>query len=311
MNKTRFRVAVGSICIIVMLIVFLYASKQQRSDHTSAISEGTGALNGELESTALQASSKVAVRDTRKEAEQLQKRILEMLGTGDPRDLNRTYNILVPQLVHLNPAEAAAFAQAVSNPEWRHDLMMVVAQSWAIINPDEAQTWASGLNNPPGNPWERDNMVSYVGFSIAEKDLARAVQVLEECKINSGRQEVMVENLAQQWTDRGDLTPLVEWVDKLPPGTERDSMYERVANAQARSKPAEAAAIVGTKMEPGEIQERAALYIIRQWAWNDRHAAANWISEFLPGEMHDRAIKELGDVIARRDGKAEPTESSQ
>jgi len=235
------------------------------------------------------------------ERQQLEQQILDLLAADRPEDINKVYNELVPALVKLDPKAAAAFAQSAEAAKWREDLMMVIAQSWATLNPDDAQAWASNLQNPPDKPTERDTVVSYVGFSIANTDLARTVQLLQETSINWDRQEIMVENLAQQWAER-DLQPLVKWLDTLPTGRERDSLFARIVNAQARINPIEAGKIVSEKIAPGPIQEDAALTVVRQWAWNDRDAATDWVNQFPAGSLHDRAARELARVLALRDG---------
>jgi hypothetical protein len=231
----------------------------------------------------------------------LQEEIISLLTSENPADINKVYNELVPKLTKMDPRAAAAFAQSPEAARWRHELMMGVAQSWATLNPDDAQEWASSLQSPSDNPTERDTMVSYVGFAIANTDLGRTVQLLEETSLNWDRQEIMVENLAQQWAEH-DLQPLVKWLDKLPPGKERDTLFARIVNAQARIDPMAAGKIVSEKIAPGPIQQDAAAYVVQLWAWNDRQAATDWVNQFPPGDVRDRVSGELADTIARRDG---------
>jgi hypothetical protein len=229
----------------------------------------------------------------------LQDDILGLLSSGNPFDQNKVYHELVPTLVKIDPCAAAAFARSAEVSPWRENMMMVVAQNWANLDPDEAQDWASHLSNPADNPHERDNMVSYVAFAVASTDVKRAVQVLEEVPINGTRREILIENLAQQWAE-SDLQPLAKWIATLPPGEERDGYFARIANAQARTDPSSASTIVSRNISPGPIQEEAALNVLRQWAWNDRSAAADWVNQFPEGEMRDRAARELAEAIARR-----------
>lgn len=287
--------------LIVLLMPFLSREKLQERNENSVAqldSENTSRL---AESRRQRATVEHSLDLEEANRRQLQEQILSLLATENPADINKVYNELVPALTKLDPRAAAAFAQSPEAANWRHDLMMVVAQSWATLNPDDAQEWAAALQNPPDNPTERDTMVSYVGFSIANTDLARTVQLLEETSINWDRQEIMVENLAQQWAER-DLQPLVKWLDTLPAGTERDTLFARIVNAQARTDPIEAGKLVSEKITPGPIQEEAAVNVVRQWAWNDRQAATEWVNQFPPGDVRNRASKELAETIAKRDG---------
>jgi len=226
-----------------------------------------------------------------------------LLATDDPRNINKVYNELVPTLVKMDPRAAADFAQSPEAAQWRSDLMMVVAQSWAKLNTDDAQAWASQLQNPPDNPTERDTILSYISFAVADVNPARAVQVLEQCPINKDRFEIMVENLAQQLADQGNLQPLVDLIGKMPLSQERDGYFARIVNAMARADVVAAATMVSEDIAPGPIQADAAVNIVGQWAWNDKTAAREWVDEFPPGEVHDQALEKWKQTVAARDGR--------
>jgi hypothetical protein len=300
MKKSTLILIGTAFCLVVLLTQLILREEMPQRDGSQG-----GHSNSEnvLSSTAakLRVISERPVDLAEESRRQLQEQILDLLLSENPADINKVYNELVPALTRLDPRAAAAFAQSPEAARWRHDLMMVVAQSWATLNPDDAQDWASSLQSPTNNPTERDTMVSYVGFAIANTDLPRTVQLLEETSLNWDRQEIMVENLAQQWAE-GDLQPLVKWLDKLPPGNERDSLFARIVNAQARTDPMGAGKIVSEKIAPGPIQQTAAVYVVQQWAWNDRQGATEWVNQFPPGDVRDRALQELADTVARRDG---------
>ena len=241
-------------------------------------------------------------RDSKAEFEALKENILSLLSSENPADINRVYNVLVPALVKMNPKAAADFSQSPEAAKWRSDLMMVVVQNWAKLNTDDAQDWASNLQNPPDNPTERDTMVSYVSFAVADIDPARAVQVLEQCPINKDRFEIMVESLAQQWADENNMQPLVDLISKMPPSSERDGYFARIANAMARTDADQASDIVSEDISPGPAQVEAAIAIVRQLAWNDKSLAREWVDSFPAGEVHDRALKEWTETVAKRAG---------
>ena len=247
------------------------------------------------------ASSRNA-RESRTEFQALKENILTLLSSGNPADINKVYNVLVPALVKMDPKAAAGFSQSAEAAKWRSDLMMVVVQSWAKLNTDEAQEWASNLTNPPDNPTERYTMVSYVSFAVADTDPARAVQVLAQCPINKDRFEIMVENLAQQWADGNNLQPLVDLIGKMPPSSDRDGYFARIANAMARTDAEQASEIVSDDISPGLAQVDAAIAIVHQLAWNDKSLAREWVDSFPAGEVHDRALKEWTETVAKRQG---------
>jgi hypothetical protein len=244
----------------------------------------------------------------RQEIRRKQDEILARLRANTPLDINTAYLKLVPALVALDPAAAAAWAEAQTNAKWREDLMMVVAQSWAGLDPDAAEDWAANLPNPPGKPRERDNVVSYVAFAVAKTDSARAVQVLEDTNINPERREILVQNLATQWADKSsDIQPLTNWLQQMPDGAEREQLLTRVALAQAQTNPVAAANLVSSSLKPGPGQQNAAMEVLRLWAWSDPDAAAEWVNQFpRDGAMFKEAIATLSETARRRNGTDAP-----
>jgi hypothetical protein len=289
----------GGLGLCIVLFLSFKLSSSHKRDVISAMT--SPAMQGENSQSASAKPAAVSGDFTELTPQRLRDQIMALLSSGNPYDQNKVYNDLVPALVRMDPKAAAAFAQSLNMPQWRSDMMMVVAQTWATLNPDDAQSWASHLPPSPGDPLERDTMVSYVCFSIANTDANRAVQVLEQCPINAPRLQIMVENLAQQWAD-SDLQPLENWVATLPAGPERDDYFARVANAEARSDPQKAAAIVSTEIAPGAAQDEAAVNVVKQWAWNDSSSATEWVNAFPSGDLHDRAQAALAETIAHRKG---------
>jgi hypothetical protein len=299
--KTRWLIFSLLICVLTILLlktfVFNRQEKISQPDSNSPVKSApqlqprrSGTLNAKLS-------------PAKPEFQVLADNILELINSNNPADINRVYNVLVPNLVKMDPRAAAEFSQSPAAEKWRADLMMVVAQSWARLNPDDAQDWVSNLPNPPDDPTERDTMVSYVTFAVADMDPGRAVQVLEQCPMNKDRFEIMVENLAQQWTDQNSIQPLVDLIAKMPPSADRDGYFARIANAMARSDVMQASEIVSDDISPGPTQIDAAIGVVKQLAWNDKNLALEWVNSFPPGEVHDRALKEWTETVAKREGK--------
>jgi len=295
--KSRW-LALGLVIVLLAILFLRSASSKpgkRMAQSNSNPSEITLAQSGKIR-------VKTPGRDSKAEFEALKENILSLLSSENPADINRVYNVLVPALVKMNPKAAADFSQSPEAAKWRSDLMMVVVQNWAKLNTDDAQDWASNLQNPPDNPTERDTMVSYVSFAVADIDPARAVQVLEQCPINKDRFEIMVESLAQQWADENNMQPLVDLISKMPPSSERDGYFARIANAMARTDADQASDIVSEDISPGPAQVEAAIAIVRQFAWNDKSLAREWVDSFPAGEVHDRALKEWTETVAKRAG---------
>jgi hypothetical protein len=302
-------VAAGAI-LLGMLVWLLIAMAGDTNREIAAAS-----LDTPTSQTA--AASAKSLEQARREALQMeiqrrQEEILARLRANTPLDLNTAYLKLVPELVALDPAAAAAWAEAQKNPKWREDLMMVVAQSWAGLDPDAAEDWAAHLPNPPGKPQERDTVVSYVAFAVAKTNSARAVQVLEDTKINPERREILVQNLATQWADKtSDIQPLTNWLQRMPDGADREQLLTRVALAQAQTNPVAAANLVSSSLKPGPGQQSAAMEVLRLWAWSDPDAAAEWVNQFPhDGAMFKEAIATLSETARRRNGTDSPSAPS-
>jgi hypothetical protein len=289
----------GLVTCVLVILICLSLRKGQRLSQTNS----SRAEKAEVSTRGFRNGIPVKnPQEVKAEFQALKEKIVALLSSGNPVDINKVYNELIPALVKLDPKAAAEFSQSPEAAKWRSDLMMVVAQSWAKLNTDDAQDWASHLTNPPDHPTERDTMVSYVSFAVADIDPARAVQVLEQCPINSDRLEIMVENLAQQWADGGNMQPLIDLIAKMPASPERDGYFARIANAMARTDVEGATAIVSEDISPGPAQVDAAIAIVRQLAWNDKSLARQWVDSFPAGEIHDRALKEWTETVAKREG---------
>lgn len=298
--KNRWLVFSLVICVVAIVALNLRSS---RPNEQSPQSDKNNSVQTAVESkprTREFSDSRRANLESERQA--LEKRILALLASNNPADINKVYNELVPALVKMDPQAAADFSQSPEAAPWRSDMMMVVAQSWAKINTDGAQEWASHLANPPDNPTERDTMISYVSLAVADMDAKRAVQVLEQCPINKDRFEIMVESLAQQWADQDNLQPLVDLVGNMPASADRDGYFARIANAMARTDVVKAATVVSEDIAPGQTQADAAINVIRQWAWNDKNGARSWAESFPAGDVRDLALKEWAVVVAKRQG---------
>jgi len=303
-NQSTILIIFGG-CILLFLLLQLPSKNPNQSPNSTAIStNSTTALAVRQNRKNNDADSAISISSSSIPPEQLalRREILDLLASDDPRNINKVYNELVPALVKMDPRAAAEFAQSPEATQWRSDLMMVVAQSWAKLNTDDAQAWASQLQNPPDKPAERETILSYVSFAIADTNPERAVQVLEQCPINKARFEIMIENLAQQFADQGDMQPLSDLISKMPSGPERDGYFARIVNAMARTDVVAAATMVSEDIAPGSIQANAAINVVGQWAWNDKAAARQWVDEFPAGEVHDLALNKWMETVAARQG---------
>jgi hypothetical protein len=217
--------------------------------------------------------------------------ILALLASADPRDQDKAYELL-KEWVRNDPHAAADFAESDAAAKWRPDLMVIVAQAWTDANVNDAEAWASQLSNPT----ERSMVLGYVTFEEANTDPSRAIQILGNSQMTDERRTVIVQNLATQLAEQ-DLQPIYNWLSSQPASAQRDDWFERVALAQARTAPAQAAAIVAEDIAPGSVQNDAALQVLRLWARQDMSAAMAWANEF-PSGLQTKARQILAGNLA-------------
>jgi hypothetical protein len=231
----------------------------------------------------------------------LEQQILSALQSGNPGDQAEIFTNQLPALIGLDPQAAARLAEAVTAPEWRTELMRVVAQKWAEAQPQAAAKWAEQLPNPN----ERDTVLSCVCFQVAATAPDQAVQILEQGGVDDDRRWMMLGNLAQQWAAQ-DASAATVWAEGYPPDAKRDHLLAQIAAAQSQAAPAAAAAMVAEQIPPGPIQEHAAITVLQQWAQQDWNSAVAWAEQFPAGEYYNDAHSSLAVIAAAKTSTAPP-----
>ncbi len=176
---------------------------------------------------------------------------------------------------------------------------------WARQNPAEAQAWVATA--PPGP--HRDAVVEIVCAQLAQSHPQEAVTLAE--RFNAG--SYLLENLVQQWAEQ-DWTAAYTYAAGKPPAEERDRLLMRLAFVRSKENPADAAIIVVEQISPGEIQNEAAISVLHQWFLKAPEAARAWAQLFPPGDLRDRALKEVDPLApglpeSKLDGALSPSNS--
>jgi hypothetical protein len=168
-------------------------------------------------------------------------------------------------------------------------------REWARNFPAEALAWLK--NAPEGK--QRLTIAEIACSYLAQTNPAAAVTLVENCLGGStnNAEQFLLDNMAQQWAGQ-DLPAASAWALAKPAGEQRDRLLQRIAIAESSANPADAARLISEQMSPGSTQNEAAISVVYQWAQKDAPAAMAWAESFPPGDLRDRAIKEVKNVIA-------------
>jgi hypothetical protein len=154
------------------------------------------------------------------------------------------------------------------------------------------------LENAPDGQ-QRLTIAEIAYSQVAQTNVVAAVKLAENYQGSSTNDvaQFLLDNLTQQWADQ-DLPAASAWALAKPAGEQRDRLLQRIAMAESAANPAEAGRLISEQMSPGSTQNEAAISVVYQWAQKDAPAALAWAESFPAGELRDRAIKEVKNVIA-------------
>jgi hypothetical protein len=195
---------------------------------------------------------------------------------------------LAGRWIDASPEEAMGFAFGLPPGEVRDIFLRQLCVTWARKDPDAALAWSDRLDDPAG----RRGVRSTVCIAVAESDPRLALGLALRHGCDGGDSDGLLENLSAQWAER-DPEAALDWVRTQPGGDWHDRLMARVAFVLSKSDPHSAACRVAGEMEPGPAQTEAILSVLHQWTTVDPRAAADWVRDFPPGGLRDRALGEL------------------
>jgi hypothetical protein len=220
----------------------------------------------------------------------LLKRLQDKRAAGGNPDADADLRKLLADLVKIDPAAAAEFAESVPIGHLRDFVMRCVALDWALKDPQGAEKWASQLRDRK----EKTLMLSNICYQLAEADPAQAIQTAERVDLQEQKYG-MVQNVAQQWAAQ-DFSAASAWILQQPAGAQRNQLLMQVVLVQSQINPESAAVLVAENIPPGPIQDEAALTVVVQWAKNDRDGAKAWVESFSSGPLRQRAENQLASL---------------
>ncbi|MEO7101040.1 MAG: hypothetical protein ABI162_16915 [Luteolibacter sp.] len=189
-----------------------------------------------------------------------------------------------------DPARALAQAFALDIGSERESRIRDLLCAWATRDAEAALSWVSALENPAAQRSAR----STVCLAVAEKDPRRAVGLALAHGTDEEDDCGLLECLTLQWCEKESEAAL-DWAREQPPGEWRERLLGRVSFVLSKSDPAAAARLVAG-LEPGTVQDEAAMAVLHQWALKDPTAALKWAQAFSQPILRERALAEISNL---------------
>ena len=218
-------------------------------------------------------------------ASELTAAILQGLNSTNDDERALVFSDLLPALVALDAPAAGKLAESLAPATSRDQVLSRVAQIWAGKDPAGALAWAAQLSDTN----ELRSTLADVLFRMAQADPVKAIAAAQQYPASVG--EVMA-SVAQQWADK-DLPAALAWAGNQPAGTQRDQIMARIAFVESKTAPEAAGTLIVTQMQPGAIQNEAAISVLYQWIQTDFDAASAWVNQFPESPLKARALAEL------------------
>jgi hypothetical protein len=189
-----------------------------------------------------------------------------------------------------DPARALTRAFALEKGSERQSLIRELLTGWAARDAEAALGWVSALEDPAA----RRSARSTVCLTVAEEDPRRALLLALAHGADEDDAGGLLECLTMQWCEKETETVL-EWAQTQPPGEWRERLLGRASFVLSKSDPAAAADLV-SELEPGAVQDEAAMAVLHQWALQDSDAALQWAEAFSEPTLRERALAEISNL---------------
>jgi hypothetical protein len=202
--------------------------------------------------------------------------------------------------IEANPEDALDFARQMPEGETRNTFLRQLLVTWAERDAAAAMAWAERL---PATA-ERRAAFTTVSTALATSDPRSALELAIQHGADEDETGGLLENLAMQWAER-EISAAMEWVSTQSSSHWHDRLIARVAFILSKSDPCRAACHVAEGMEPGPMQDEAAISVLHQWAMIDSESAARWVEGFTAGALRERALGELDCWRIRNENQAD------
>jgi hypothetical protein len=195
-----------------------------------------------------------------------------------------------PQAQAADPTAALARAFALEKGNDRDALVRELLAGWASRDAGAALNWVSSLEDPAA----RRSARSTVCLALAEEDPRHAVGLALAHGADADDDRGLLECLTMQWCEK-DSEAVLDWALTQPQGEWRNRLVARASFVVSKLDPVRAAHLV-SGLEPGILQDEAAMAVLHQWALKDSSAAFEWAEAFAEPALRERALAEISNL---------------
>ena len=189
-----------------------------------------------------------------------------------------------------DPTATLARAFALEKGNGRECLVRDLLSAWAARDAEAALSWISSLEDPSA----RRSARSTVCLAVAEKDPRQAVVLALAHGADEDDDRGLLEGLTMQWCEKESEAAL-DWAITQPPGEWRNRLVAGASFVVSKLDPVRAAHLV-SELEPGTLQDEAAMAVLHQWALKDSSAALEWAEAFSEPAFRERALAEISNL---------------
>jgi hypothetical protein len=197
---------------------------------------------------------------------------------------------LVRRWAESNPAAVASWAAQLPEVSATQAVLKQIAVAWADKDLGGATNWLASM--PEGATKQSATLdIAYEAAAaapVASLSLAVTLPATEE------RDDLMV-HAVSQW-GISDSATAINWAKRIANPDLRDKILAAAAVSLAGKDAAAAAALIGTAVRPGIVQDRAAVLIVQLWAQTSPQAAANWVNLFPESPVRAAALQSLDTI---------------
>lgn len=204
---------------------------------------------------------------------------------GKPLSGQRNSHLWTP-----DPARELTDALTLRDRSEREKLLRVLLSGWAACDAEAAMNWVSTLEDPT----TRSSTRSTVCLTVAKENPHRAIVLALAHGADKDEHDGLLECLTMQWCEK-NTGEVLTWARGQPPGEWRNRLLGRASFVLSKSEPAAAAQIVAG-LEPGDLQDEAAMAVLHQWALQDSAGALRWAEAFSEPTLRERALSEISNL---------------
>jgi hypothetical protein len=221
--------------------------------------------------------------------EELRRELARSETIRDPEERDKVLVQVAWNALEVDPELAReALERLMMNSDDRIALIQHFAMRMADENPDEALKWAASLES------EREAAAARVRIALvlADKDPARAGELLSEYGLANREFEVAVVQVLQRWTEK---TPqdAAAWVELFPPGEFRKAGVEAVVSGWLVANPQAAFSWLSAVADE-QIRMEAVDVIAKRYLQQTPEIRESWLSHADPG-LREKIANSLRD----------------